>query len=475
MTAPSLKKKWSLNRLWYLWLDKWQRPFFRVAIILGVLGISAALAYALPQKYMVFILGIPFAIVGGLVLLQKPPLGFLILIVGNLFGRISVPPVGLAAYLLMALTALWLIDMVVRRKEIRLVSSPTIIPLILYIAVAIISFGVGQFPWFPLSPAPLDSQIGGLAIFVLSFCAFLLSAHQIRDIRWLQGMTYIFVILGALIVLGGILPQLRQLNRLLVHPKAPGGSLFWVWLVALSFSQAAFNRKLALPWRVGLAAVTGVTLYVGIGPGRGWVSGWAPPLVAVIVILWLGAPRIAFPLTFSGIALIGIAYQQVVELVLVGDNEYSTVTRLEAWKIVLEIIKVNPILGLGPANYYFYTPLYSILGWYVQFNSHNNYVDIVAQTGLIGLICFLWFVVVTARLGWKLQRQVPSGGFMQAYVYGCLGGLAGMVVAGMLGDWVLPFVYNVGIEGLRASSLGWMFLGGLVAVEQIVALKSQRA
>jgi len=106
------------------------------------------------------------------------------------------------------------------------------------------------------------------------------------------------------------------------------------------------------------------------------------------------------------------------------------------------------------------------LGYYVPFNSHNNYVDIVAQTGLLGLACFLWLVWEVGRLSWRLRTSVPEG-FPRAYVVGCLGGLAGTLAAGMLGDWVLPFVYNIGLKGLRASVLGWLFLGGLVALEQL--------
>jgi hypothetical protein len=42
----------------------------------------------------------------------------------------------------------------------------------------------------------------------------------------------------------------------------------------------------------------------------------------------------------------------------------------------------------------------------------------------------------------------------------------------MLGDWVLPFVYNVGFGGFRASVLGWLFMGGLVALEQMTAAQT---
>ena len=100
---------------------------------------------------------------------------------------------------------------------------------------------------------------------------------------------------------------------------------------------------------------------------------------------------------------------RVTNLVITGDNEYSLMTRLEAWRIIWQIIKVNPILGLGPANYYWFTPLYPILGYSVSFNSHNNYVDIIAQTGLLGLACFIWFALETGWLGWRLSLKMPGG------------------------------------------------------------------
>jgi hypothetical protein len=84
---------------------------------------------------------------------------------------------------------------------------------------------------------------------------------------------------------------------------------------------------------------------------------------------------------------------------------------------------------------------------------------IIAQTGLLGLACFLWFAWEVGWLGWRLQARM-SAGFAQAYVYGALGGLASTLAAGMLADWVLPFVYNVDLSGFRASVMGWLFLGG---------------
>jgi hypothetical protein len=134
--------------------------------------------------------------------------------------------------------------------------------------------------------------------------------------------------------------------------------------------------------------------------------------------------------------------------------------------ILREIVKVNPALGLGFANYYWYTPLFPIRGFAVRFNSHNNFVDIIAQTGLVGLGIFLWFFFELGRVGMRLIHRVPAG-FPRAYVYGALGGLVATLAAAMLGDWVLPFVYNIGFSGVRTGILAWIFLGGLVALETL--------
>jgi O-antigen ligase len=139
---------------------------------------------------------------------------------------------------------------------------------------------------------------------------------------------------------------------------------------------------------------------------------------------------------------------------------------------MLEMIKVNPIVGFGPANYYWYTRLFHIRGWAVEFNSHNQYLDIIAQVGLLGLACVLWFAWEVGRLGWQLREHTPDG-FTRAYVYGALGGLVGTLASGMLVDWFLPFVYNIGLSGFRASMLPWLFLGGLVSIEQMMRHQTQ--
>jgi 4-amino-4-deoxy-L-arabinose transferase-like glycosyltransferase len=160
--------------------------------------------------------------------------------------------------------------------------------------------------------------------------------------------------------------------------------------------------------------------------------------------------------------------------VLAGGNRYSLDTRLDAWRAMAPIVAANPLLGLGPANYYHVTPLFPLRGYALNFSSHSTYVDLLAQTGMIGLACFGWLAWTVARTGWHLRGRAPVG-FAHAYVIGALGGLVGTLSAGALGDWLLPFVYNVTLDGLRASLIGWMFLGGLLALSRSIAIEPRAA
>jgi hypothetical protein len=430
-------------------------------LIAGLLVVSLSLAYLVstPRGNIILLLIAGTGLV--LVCLLRPALG---LTTAALAGLIVpyVGPSGLNVTMIIValLLAFWLLKLVVNRGQTRRAISRPVWALLAFVTVAGLALGVGQLPWYAFAPhAPLGAQLGGLAIVVLSAGTFLLSAYQVTELRWLRGMTWAFLALGAMTVLGrAVLPELG-LNTLAWFQ--PTGSVFLIWLVAMAFSQAAYNRDLHPRWRVALGALVAMTLYVQLFMRFANKSAWVPTLICVAAIIGFRSWR-------SGLALVpvGAALAWYLAPSVVSTDAYSISTRFEAWSILGQIIKISPVLGLGFSNYYWYTPLFPIQGYAISFNSHNNYVDITAQTGLIGLACFVWFLWEVGRLGWRLRTRVPAG-YAGAYVYGALGGLVGMVVAGMMGDWVLPFFYNVGLAGFRSSMLGWLFLGGLVSLTQM--------
>ncbi len=433
----------------------------RYLLVISELLLIAALAFQTSQRLLALVLFLPLGIVLVLAFLRWPSLG---LVVAPLAGMIVpfVGPSGLNVTMILVALMLgfWLLEMMIRERQILLATSRAIWPLLAFIVIAFISFGVGQLNWLPFAlHAPLGAQLGGLAIIVLSAGTFLLVANRVRDLNWLKTITWAFLAFSGLsILLRSVLPKFGLPTQNLTQQV---GAVFYIWVVSLAFSQAWLNRDLHPGWRLALSVLVLVTLYDQFVLRFANKSGWIPALVCIAAIVGFRSWR-------AGLILFPIAVVAflIVKTGVVSSEDYSVSTRLDAWLIMAHIIKISPILGLGFANYYWYTPLFPIRGYAVSFNSHNNYVDIVAQTGLVGLVCFLWLLWELGRLGWRLRERVPAG-FAQAYVYGALGGLAGTAVIGMLGDWVLPFFYNIGLIGFRTSMLGWLFLGGLVSLEQM--------
>jgi O-antigen ligase len=333
-------------------------------------------------------------------------------------------------------------------------------------ASATVSLIAADLPWNLFArTAPILTQVAGWAVFIFAIATYFLVANWVTDQRWLGILTTLFVVIGGLYMLGRINLGLGSFSSMM-NNLGSDGSMFWVWLVALASGQLLFNRNLKPVWRMTLGLVLAVTLGISWFLNRSWTSGYLPEFVAVMTILWLRSWKLGLLVTVAGILVVIIGSPHILDS-LNSLKSYSIATRDEAREILLEqVFPLSPILGLGPANYYWYTPLYPILGWYVSFNSHNNYVDILMQTGLLGLACFAWFVFESGWLGWRLRNSF-NGDFAQGYVYACLGGLAGTLVSCWLADWLLPFAYNIGLRGFRASVLAWLFLGGLVSLEQI--------
>jgi hypothetical protein len=453
----------SLREPAHRWFKETKKIKLGLFVVAGVLLLAALLTPRIISgtriPTLLFLLYL--FVLASIVFLRWPVLGLIAAFLGGAFvpafgpGNLNLAQAGVGLILV-----LWILKMIVEQRKIQLIVSRTTKPLFVFLLVSFLSFGMGQLPWFlQARSAPLDTQLAGLSIFVLSAGAFLFVAHQVQDLKWLKALTWIFIGLGAFYVIGRMMP-IGFLDRLFQRGFR-SGSMFWTWLVALSFGQAFLNQRLPIRWRIVLGGIVLTAFYIAYFQAGDWKSGWIPPLVAIATI-------IGFRYFRPAIVLIPFALVPIYNFAIsiINTDLYSWVTRLEAWRILIEIVKINPILGLGFGTYYWITPLFPILGWNVSFNSHSQYLDILAQTGILGLACFLWFVWEVGRLGWRLRDRVPDG-FPRAYVYSALGGLAGTLVAATLVDWILPFVYNIGLAGFRASILAWIFMGGLVSLNHI--------
>jgi putative inorganic carbon (hco3(-)) transporter len=126
-----------------------------------------------------------------------------------------------------------------------------------------------------------------------------------------------------------------------------------------------------------------------------------------------------------------------------GRNDSSNSFRLNVWMSVLEMIKKKPILGIGPGNKAFNLvyPIYQRPG-YSALGTYSVPLEIAVETGIIGLVCYTWFVVVAVQQAWKnLNRLRENRASEGLWVAAALSAMAGLMAQGLFDTvWYRPQV-----------------------------------
>ncbi len=381
-----------------------------------------------------------------------------------------------ATFVLTALLlAAWALRMLAGEKKLRLARSPANLPAALFIGATLLAWLSGFLPWLPaVAERPsLPAQLGAILIYTLSIGALWLVGNLLTEPRQIKIMTWVFLGCGTVYLLAMVIPwSFTYVNKWFVD-NLSGNSMYWTWLAAAALGQALFNHRLARVLRGGLLAVAVLILLFGLLKKPDWLSGWLPPLIAVMVLLWLRDWRLGAAATLIGVFILWPSLSGFYAIqVNTPTQEWSNFTRVATWPIIFDLFKLNPLTGLGPAAYPFYTPYYSYLGYFVRFNTHNNYFDIALQSGLLGLVTFLWLAGTLLWLGWKLRSQANDC-FTKAYANTALAGWIATLVAGTFVDWFLPLLYNIGIPGFQGSIYAWLFLGGLISLAKPIGKKEE--
>ena len=77
----------------------------------------------------------------------------------------------------------------------------------------------------------------------------------------------------------------------------------------------------------------------------------------------------------------------------------STNTRINMIKYGFEMFKSNPILGVGIGNYAYYG--YHIYGLFAEVYSHNNYIEMLSNIGIVGFISYYFY---TSLYMYKVEK-----------------------------------------------------------------------
>lgn len=90
---------------------------------------------------------------------------------------------------------------------------------------------------------------------------------------------------------------------------------------------------------------------------------------------------------------------------VISDENFAVLERLAHWQSAIEMANTNPILGVGFGNYESAYPEFALINWQNPLgHAHNYYLNILAETGLIGFHSYfiMWGLILTQN--WRLLK-----------------------------------------------------------------------
>ena len=411
---------------------------------------------------------------------------------------------GALALILTGLVALLWVFQAVCRGELRLLGTPLYFPLLLFVGVSILSLLFAQ------------NRIRGLETILSQFLMFTLFAavaHQFQSPRQVARIIWLIFGTSAIVATIGILQynaiDLIGLPKVYGHlPLSTLGNTNFVahyldLVIPLAAALLVLGRR--PPWWQTAGVIltlllTSSHMVLTVSRG-GWLSvvsslvllvlltsrGWRRRrfLVAGVVALALLSPIGEFALSSVQIDENRTLYQvvethveQSIERVAstFDDRNFSRTMRTRIWADTIAMIVAHPVLGVGPGNFEFlltdYRSVPSQRAWAalmgsleeVPYFAHNEYLEIWAETGLVGVVAMIWFLGALLWFGITHCRQEEEEGdgigspwSRRAVTAGCLCGLAAAVVHAF-------FSFN--FQDATSATHIWLFAGIIVGLNR---------
>ena len=375
-------------------------------------------------------------------------------------GAVSGFSVSITTVAIVGLYWLWILESMSRSRPPSTVRRKLLVPHALYALMVVLS------AVWALSPLVAMYEIAILlhALAILVWVAF--------NIRTIPELTFVLRLLASAVLLQvafavvllagpstiefGPVSILRQGSRVegsIGSPNAYGAYLALMTPVMLAMAiggATKYDRRLGLAGLLG-----GVTAMVSSGSRGAWVASVVGLGFAVAVGLrrgWLGRRMIARVLLAAAIP--SVLLQSVLVDRLSQLNNSATQSRFPLMQLAWEMILERPVFGFGANNFAVALPdfLDSDLGQAWLSTVHNKYLLVTSETGVIGLVLFVWMLVWTVRLALVASRH------REIVVASTAVGLA----AGMATNMV-HMMADIFHDRVSTTSL-WLFMGLIVAL-----------
>jgi putative inorganic carbon (HCO3(-)) transporter len=360
----------------------------------------------------------------------------------------------------------------------RTVSAPGIsLPLFTFLAAVSIS------SLSSLNPYASQCEIVKLVIYLaIFFLTIQMNRAQLQDLFLVVVFTSVIIAAYSIYQYLFSFPQtldhlgaqgrkaLSRYARIILVEKRVLGTFFSPNLLAgylvlcISFSGGLLlnrNSRKTVRTFAGLSIIV-ATASIALTKSLGGVSSLLAAILVFAIITLLSSAKlgriniifIILTIVTLGLLLILIFNQRWGSFFDFQNPHNSIVQRLMFWQAAIRILKDFPVLGVGPGNFSAVYAKYKLpLAWETNF-THNSYLQIGAETGIVGILSFLYMVsAFFKKMFICLKERGPSQG------------LALGATAATLTFLVHNFVdYTLFIP--EVSLFWWIGLGAIVVISK---------
>jgi putative inorganic carbon (hco3(-)) transporter len=287
----------------------------------------------------------------------------------------------------------------------------------------------------------------------------------VDDVKVLKRMLYLWLTTASIAAVYGIFQTLTGMQFHRSDALGPMGQYFRAtgfngfYLTFAGFMMSVFFVSSCLcfqqdknnRWRYSIAALVSFLAILGTFARSIWLSfSAAIPVFGFIKGRRLGSMVITGFTLCILLCLIFIPAirDRAFSIVVPSENQ----TRLNLWKTTLNISKDFPVLGIGEDNFDYYFEHYKVPGFYdATGHPHNDFLNVLVNSGIPGLVGFLWIWTVVLWYGFKTQKN-SSNPFLKELALGSSLAVIGFLVGGIFQNYY----------GTFANCWGWWLMAGFI-------------